>query len=85
MEIDRYDQRPAYVQIADWLRSEIRSGAIEPGQAIPSKRIVRERLDVAGQTYDKAIAILKTEGLIRTMRGIGHIVQDLQDPSSGAP
>lgn len=84
MKIDRYDQRrPAYVQIADWLRSQIHSGEIPPGQAIPSKRAVRELLQVSGETYDKAVRILKDEGLVRTARGLGHIVQDQPAPEGG--
>lgn len=75
MRIDRYSDRPAYVQIADWLRERIRSGEIAPGDPVPSKARVRSELGVGGETYDKAIRILKAEGLVRTARGIGHIVQ----------
>jgi GntR family transcriptional regulator len=81
VEIDRYDRsRPAYVQIADWLRRRIESGELPPGQAIPSKRRVREELAVSGETYDKAVRILKAEGLVRTAWGLGHIVQEQREP-----
>jgi DNA-binding GntR family transcriptional regulator len=75
MEVDRFGPVPAYVQIADWLRSRIASGDIEPGNPVPSKRQLCAQLGVSGGTYDKAIGILKAEGLVRTARGFGHIVQ----------
>ena len=71
MEIDRYSGTPAYVQIADWLRGRILSGEIGPGQPIPSKRQLRAQLGVSGQTVDKAVAVLRAEGLVRTVMGFG--------------
>ena len=74
MEIDRYSGVPAYVQIATWLRGQILSGEIGPDQPIPSKRQLRAQLGVSGQTVDKAVAVLRDEGLVRTAIGFGHYV-----------
>lgn len=71
MEIDRESDEPVYVQLAAILREQILSGEIPPRRAIPSKRAIREWLGVAGETVDKAVAILKAEGLVRTVPGRG--------------
>lgn len=81
MEINRFDpRRPAYVQVADWIRGQIESGAIGPGEPIPSKRELRATFTdpqgqgISGGTVDKAVAILRDEGLVRTAWGLGIFV-----------
>lgn len=80
MEIDRFGPEPAYVQIANWLRQRITSGDLPPGTPIPSKKQIRQELGVAGQTVDKAVQILKDEGLVATARGLGIYVIDTKKP-----
>jgi DNA-binding GntR family transcriptional regulator len=41
---------------------------------VPSKRAITQELGVAGSTVDKAMAILKEEGLIRPAKGLGLFV-----------
>ena len=74
MEIDREGSTPPYQQIAAWLRGQIESGAIAPDRPIPSKRTIMETWGVAGKTVDKAIDVLRAEGLVRTVRGMGIYV-----------
>jgi GntR family transcriptional regulator len=72
MEIDRFGDRPAYVQIADWLREQITSGTYGPDDRLPSKKELRQQLGIGSETFDKAMRILRDEGLVRTARGLGH-------------
>lgn len=65
---------PVYRQLADLLRTRIRAGEIPPGRAIPSKRTVEQELGVGGHTFDRAVAILRDEGLIETVKGKGLFV-----------
>jgi DNA-binding GntR family transcriptional regulator len=41
---------------------------------MPSKRAITQELGVAGSTVDKAMTILKEEGLIRAAKGLGLFV-----------
>lgn len=65
---------PVYRQLADVLRAGIASGEIPIGRAVPSKRTLKETSGVAGPTIDKAMAVLKDEGLIEAVPGKGLYV-----------
>lgn len=62
---------PLYVQLAGKLRERILSGEISPTQPMPSKRALREEFGVAANTVGHAYEVLKAEGLVRTVRGLG--------------
>lgn len=69
-----YGDTPVYVQLAAILRQQIESGELAPRTPIPSKRMLRQQFGIAGQTVDKAVAVLKAEGLVRTVVGMGIFV-----------
>lgn len=69
-----YGDVPIYKQLAAILRERIATGEIAPRQPIPSKRALRQEFGVAAQTVDKAVALLKDEGLVRTVMGLGIFV-----------
>jgi len=62
---------PIYLQLAAILRKQILSGEIGPRQPIPSKRMLRQQYGVAAGTVDKAVAVLRGEGLVKTVMGLG--------------
>ncbi|MFF0409801.1 GntR family transcriptional regulator [Kitasatospora sp. NPDC004745] len=64
-----------YQQIADDLASQIRSGVLAPGAAIPSEAELMERYGVASGTVRKAVAELRTTQLIETHHGRGSFVR----------
>ncbi|MFD9595576.1 GntR family transcriptional regulator [Kitasatospora sp. NPDC059973] len=64
-----------YQQIADDLASQIRSGVLPPGAAIPSEAELMERYGVASGTVRKAVAELRTTQLIETHHGRGSFVR----------
>jgi GntR family transcriptional regulator len=66
---------PVYRQLADLLRAQIESGEIPPGRAIPSKRRVGEEHGIGGHTYDRAVAVLRDEGLVESVKGMGTFVR----------
>ena len=67
---------PVYVQLADILRSKIQDGTYQPHRAIPSIRTLQQEYGVADGTIQKALRILKDEGLVRTVTGRGVFVTD---------
>jgi GntR family transcriptional regulator len=62
---------PLYVQLAGILREKILSGEIPPTQPLPSKRALRAEYQVAANTAQKAMDVLREEGLTRSVRGLG--------------
>ena len=74
MELDREGSIPPYRQLAAILREQIHSGEIPPDRPIPSKKTLMQEYGVAGKTIDKAVGILREEGLVRTVRGMGIYV-----------
>lgn len=62
---------PLYQQLADILREQIVSGEIPPTKALPSKKALRAQYAVAANTVERAYAVLKAEGLVRSVPGLG--------------
>jgi GntR family transcriptional regulator len=60
----RSGQRGAARAIADDLRSQIRSGQLQPGEALPTSRDLATRYSVTDRTVSAAIDLLKAEGLV---------------------
>jgi GntR family transcriptional regulator len=79
MEIDREGPEAPYQQLAAYLRARILSGAIPPDRPIPSKKTLQQELGLAGKTIDKAVQVLKDEGLVHTIRGMGIYVTKPED------
>jgi len=83
VSIDHEGDVPVYVQLADILRARIMSGELAARRPVPSKRTLMQEYGVAGGTIDKAIGILRREGLVRTVTGRGiYVVPEDQRPRS---
>jgi GntR family transcriptional regulator len=65
---------PPYLRIAAWLRDEITSGRLAPGEQVPSANQLAEQFSVGRNTASRAIQVLKQEGLVVTQRGWGTFV-----------
>jgi GntR family transcriptional regulator len=74
MPIDQTSDRPVYRQIADELRSEIRSGVYPPGSQLPSESGLVERFGVTRVTVRRGLSVLQQEGLVDVVRGKGMFV-----------
>jgi GntR family transcriptional regulator len=68
--------RPAYVQVADALRAEIRGGRFSPGSQLPSYEALMRKYGVSITVIRSAVRELKTEGLVFTHQGKGAFVRD---------
>lgn len=77
--IDHYGDVPVYQQLADILRRQIASGELAPQRPIPSKRTLMQEYSIAGGTIDRAVAVLKAEGLVKTVPGRGIYVVPVRD------
>jgi DNA-binding GntR family transcriptional regulator len=79
VNIDPESATPVYVQLADILRRGIEDGTYPPDRALPSIRTLQQTHGIADGTIQKALAILKAEGLVRTVRGRGVFVTSRHD------
>lgn len=70
-EIDRYSDVWPYVQIAEQLAAEIRSGQREPGSRLPSIVTLVQQYSVNRKTAQKALQLLGEMGLARLSPGMG--------------
>jgi DNA-binding FadR family transcriptional regulator len=63
------DRRKVYVRIADELRKDIAAERYAVGEALPSIAKLGERFGAAGATIERALAVLREEGLIMSRQG----------------
>jgi GntR family transcriptional regulator len=65
---------PIYRQIIDQVRLGVATGALSPGQTMPSVRSLAERLVVNANTVVKAYAELVRDGVLEARQGMGFFV-----------
>ncbi|MEU7163835.1 GntR family transcriptional regulator [Streptomyces morookaense] len=65
------------MQISESLRQKIRAGEIE--EQLPSKAELRQTYGVGASTIDRALGVLKAEGLIESVRGAANYVAGTGD------
>ncbi|WP_370414981.1 TetR/AcrR family transcriptional regulator C-terminal domain-containing protein [Streptomyces fradiae] len=66
--------QPPYLAIAAEIARRIRSGALVPGDRVPSTRAITREWGVAMATATKALAALRRQGLVRPEPGVGTVV-----------
>jgi GntR family transcriptional regulator len=69
-----------YQQIADQLRAQISSGALAPGQRLPSEPDLAAQYDASRNTVRLAIALLTNQGLVVSRQGLGTFVHEPAKP-----
>lgn len=62
---------PVYEQIENHVRFAVASGALKPGDKLPSIRDLAETLEVNANTVTKAYRDLELMGILTTRRGVG--------------
>jgi DNA-binding GntR family transcriptional regulator len=67
---------PPWRQVADDLRRRIESGEFPPGAMLPSLNALSEHYQVGRTTARKAVAALRDEGIVETVRGWGAFVRE---------
>jgi len=67
---------PLYQQIASRIENQIESGAFNVGDRIYSIREICDQFDVADVTAKKALTVLRSRGVIRTVTGSGAYVAE---------
>jgi GntR family transcriptional regulator len=72
--------KPVYLQVVDQVKAAAASGALRPGEPLPSIRPLAEQLRVNRNTVAKAYAELEGQGVIETIAGKGCFLKQNHSP-----
>jgi GntR family transcriptional regulator len=81
-QIDDKSGKPVYLQLVDQVRYAAASGALRPGEALPSIRPLAGELRVNRNTVAKAYTELESLGVIETIGGKGCFLKENESPLS---
>ena len=82
--INYRDGRPIYEQVKDDLRRLVVTGAMQPGEKLPSVRELAAEAGINPNTVKRAFSELEREGLIYTQRATGKYVTENADEIKSA-
>jgi GntR family transcriptional regulator len=74
--VSRAAGRPAYLQVADALRAQIRDGTYPPGAQLPTERALMATWNVSSKTVRAAVDRLRAEGYVLSRQGVGSFVRE---------
>lgn len=80
LSVDTASDEPLFVQVAAAVRAEAASGALKPGDKLPSAREVAQSLGINLHTVLRAYADLRDEGLVDMRRGRGAVLTNASAP-----
>lgn len=80
LQLDFSSDLPIYLQIRNQIVLGIASGALVPGERLPTIRTLADEAGVNMMTVSKAYQLLKQEGYIRTDRRSGAVAQNRASP-----
>lgn len=73
---------PLYEALYRCIRADILSGALQPGEKLPSKRALSDHLEISKVTVETAYDQLLAEGFIRSQEKVGYFVEAIhQSPA----
>lgn len=70
--------KPKWAQLADHIRGQIASGELAPGDKLPSTAQLRREHDVSAGVVNHTMIVLKAEGLVEGVHGVGVFVAERQ-------
>jgi DNA-binding GntR family transcriptional regulator len=73
-DLDDLSGVPRYLQIAQALETQIRSGELEPGKPAPSRNYLAETYGVARETAARAHYWLADRGYLVPVAGVGMVI-----------
>jgi len=80
LQVNFKSGKPVYLQVVDQIKAAAASGALRPGEALPSIRPLAEELRLNRNTVAKAYAELESLGVIETLPGKGCFLKENQSP-----
>ncbi len=84
-ELKKAPGLPLYEALYRCIRADILSGALQPGQKLPSKRALSAHLEVSKITVEGAYDQLLAEGFIRSREKVGYFVEPIAQARPVSP
>jgi DNA-binding LacI/PurR family transcriptional regulator len=76
MQSTLHTHLPKYIQVAEQIRDEIKSGKLQPGDRLPGYSEAASKYATTKNTLEKAHRQLEQDGTIRRVNGIGIFVAE---------
>lgn len=76
-DINITDERPAYLQIRDYIKEMILSGMLQRGEKLPSTREMSKLMNVSRNTIITSYGFLEEEGFLYSCKNKGVFVSDI--------
>lgn len=76
MTIEFDNNAPIYIQIMNYMKKQIVTGRLGPGDKIESVRDLATELQINPNTIQRTFQELEREGIVETKRGLGRYVTD---------
>ena len=74
MAIDFDSNLPIYIQVMDYIKKEIVSGRLKPGDRVDSVRDLALHFGVNPNTVQRSLSELEREGLLKSERTAGRFI-----------
>ena len=74
MQINPSSHVPIFRQIVEGVQSSIAAGIFQPGEVLPSVRVLAMELQVNPNTVQRAFEELERLGVVESRRGVGKFV-----------
>jgi GntR family transcriptional regulator len=71
---------PIYLQIIEQIKQQVVSGALQPGDQLPTVRALAQELRVNFNTIARAYRLLDEAGVISTQQGRGTYILEIPPP-----
>ena len=81
IQLNYRDGRPIYEQVRDSLRQLLVSGAIQPGEKLPSVRQLASQLAINPNTIQRSYEALELEGYVYSIPGKGSFAAQREEIS----
>jgi GntR family transcriptional repressor for pyruvate dehydrogenase complex len=85
VDIQKISSRKIYEVIADKIKEQILSGALKPGEKLPSTKELAEKFQVGRSTLREALSALKAMGLLEIHQGEGSFVRSIDSNHLNLP
>ncbi|MEM7582257.1 MAG: GntR family transcriptional regulator [Acidobacteriota bacterium] len=79
IEIQKGAAVPIYAQLTEQIRLLVHRGVLEPGDAMPTVRMLAVHLGINANTVARVYRDLQREGVLRLERGVGTFVAELSE------
>ncbi|UKS66616.1 GntR family transcriptional regulator [Rossellomorea marisflavi] len=76
MILNSNSSKPIYVQIAEWIETEILSDALQANQKVYSQYQLADMLNINPATAGKGLSLLVDEEVLYKKRGLGMFVSE---------